>query len=337
MVPELVKAAVAAATERTDATITLRVPEVHQSNQLFDVWVGERHLIVKEYLKEDEWETAPAREHASLQLLQPLDIAPRPCFYDAALGPVVVYEYMDGRMWGRYHPSIEELQTLALAMAQVHQLHTDGIWLARGSEKTAAQRVVWFEQMLDHYAAWSEAVYPPGQRVVALCRPLIERAGVVLERLEQNMPPLKFCRSDPRFANVIVRPDGRFGFVDWEDAGLRDPVLEVTDLLLHPEQEDLLTQADYHAFMATYCQAMEIDAGRFSLRVEEIGLVLPLFYIVILMRYGIGLSQEKLASWQVNEMPANLRFQRYLARALSGSMIDFDPNQYTDVNFFPTS
>src|SRR5688572_6317605 len=56
MIPAMVQAAVAAATEHADATISLRVPEVYQSNQLFDVWVEGRHLIAKQFLKEDEWE-----------------------------------------------------------------------------------------------------------------------------------------------------------------------------------------------------------------------------------------------------------------------------------------
>src|SRR5690606_21699890 len=92
LIPAEVRTAVAAVTQSTDAEIVLRAPEVHQSNELFDVWADGRHLIAKQYLKEDEWETAPAREFASLQLLQPLDIAPMPLFYDAAIGPVVIYE-----------------------------------------------------------------------------------------------------------------------------------------------------------------------------------------------------------------------------------------------------
>lgn len=337
-VPEIVRAAVQAAQLEADATITLRVPEVHQSNQLFDVWAGGRHFIAKQFLKEDEWATSPAREHASLQRLLPLDIAPKPCFYDASLGPVVIYEFMDGCMWGRYQPTADELVALATAMARLHSLPTEGLWLARGSEMTPMARVAWFHELLDRYAAWSAAYYPAGQQVVVLCRPLIDVAGEVMVQLEHTMPPRAFCRSDPRFANVIVRPDGRLSFVDWEDAGLRDPALEMGDLILHTEQEDLLSQATLAAFLATYCQLMGMDQARFVERVVQYGRVLPLFYIVILMRYGIGLSERgKLANWQVNDMPANQRLQRYLARALAGSLWEFDASAYTDVSFFPTS
>jgi thiamine kinase-like enzyme len=34
---------------------------------------------------------------------------------------------------------------------------------------------------------------------------------------------MRFCRADPRFANVITRPDGRLAMVDWEDSGRAIP------------------------------------------------------------------------------------------------------------------
>jgi thiamine kinase-like enzyme len=64
--------------------------------------------------------------------------------------------------------------------------------------------------------------------------------------------PLVFCRSDPRCANVIARPDGRLGLGDWEDSGLRDPGREVADLLLHPNQEDLVAGPVWDAFLRPY-------------------------------------------------------------------------------------
>jgi hypothetical protein len=336
-IPELVKVAVAAAVGDANATIAMRTPQAHQSNQLYDVWVDGHHLIAKQYLKEDEWEEAPDREHRSLQLLQPLDIAPLPFFYDAAVGPVVLYEFMEGRMWGRYQPRPDELIALAAAMAQVNSLPTEGLWPARGSGWTVERRMAWFHQLLDNYAAWAEAAYPPGQQVVALCTPLVKASVVKFERLLEETPAPVFCRSDPRFANVIVRPDGRLGFVDWEDSGLRDPALEIADLMVHSEQEDLVTYTEWQPFLMSYCQAMGFDAESFALRVNDYALVLPLLYLVILMQYGIRRYEAgQLASWQINEMPANLRLQRFLARAAAESPGNFDPALYAVVLFFPS-
>jgi len=61
--------------------------------------------------------------------------------------------------------------------------------------------------------------------------------------------PECFCRSDARFANVIARPDGRVGLVDWEDSGLRDPARELADLLHHPNQEDLIDAEGWQPFL----------------------------------------------------------------------------------------
>jgi hypothetical protein len=45
-----------------------RAPLDHQSNRLYDAWTSSRHLIVKEYLKPDEFSTGPIHEHRALEL-----------------------------------------------------------------------------------------------------------------------------------------------------------------------------------------------------------------------------------------------------------------------------
>ena len=84
-------------------------PLAHQSNRLYDVWVkDEQHWIAKEFLKSGELEDAPRREFDALTLLQDTDIAPQPVHFAPAtesLGPVVIYEFMDGEMWDRYSPT----------------------------------------------------------------------------------------------------------------------------------------------------------------------------------------------------------------------------------------
>jgi hypothetical protein len=81
-----------------DVVVTLRPPLEHQSNRLYDVWADGRRYIAKEYLQEGELREAPAREFGALRLLSAIDIAPQPAFYDPALGPMVIYAYLDGVM-----------------------------------------------------------------------------------------------------------------------------------------------------------------------------------------------------------------------------------------------
>ncbi len=88
--------------------VELRTPLEHQSNRLYDARAGGRHLLVKEYLKPEEFSTAPLHEHRALELLAPFDVAPRPVGvaleHGPDVGPVVVYEYLDGEMWDRRTP-----------------------------------------------------------------------------------------------------------------------------------------------------------------------------------------------------------------------------------------
>ena len=111
------------------------------------------------------------------------------------------------------------------------------------------------------YAAWVERHAPQRRRTAQLCLEALERGLATTASLLPSEAPLCFCRSDPRFANVLTRPDGRLGLVDWEDSGLRDPAREVADLLLHPNQEDLLDAHGWKAFLAPYLASRGGDPG----------------------------------------------------------------------------
>jgi len=63
--------------------------------------------------------------------------------------------------------------------------------------------------------------------IVRLSLEVLDRSLTDARDFVSTEAPLCFCRSDARFANVIARPDGRLGLVDWEDSGLRDRAVEV--------------------------------------------------------------------------------------------------------------
>ncbi len=62
-------------------------------------------MILKVYEKPEEYDEAPAREYAGLNILRPLDIAPEPEFFHPGdpthPKPIVIYEFILGKMWGR--------------------------------------------------------------------------------------------------------------------------------------------------------------------------------------------------------------------------------------------
>jgi aminoglycoside phosphotransferase (APT) family kinase protein len=300
--------------------IELRTPLEHQSNRLYDAWADGRRLLVKEYLKPDEFSTAPLHEHRALELLAPLDVAPQPVgvelAYTSEVGPIVVYEYLEGEMWDRRRPSPAELAALAEVWLKVHAIPPDRVWQHARYAHRLDERYAEFRASFRAFKAWTETVYPAGTAGANLCLDVLERHDVVAEEVGRLPPRRCFCRSDARFANVIQRPDGRVGLVDWEDSGLRDPAREVLDLLSHPNQEDLLSSADWQAFLEPYLATLAPLDPALPRRVELYAAIYPLFWLALFFKLGIRRAQEgTLAGWTINGLPANLRLRRYLARA----------------------
>ncbi|WP_420630727.1 aminoglycoside phosphotransferase family protein [Candidatus Leptofilum sp.] len=292
------------------ATIRERTPLSFQSNQLFDVWQNGRHYIAKHYLKTDELSEAPRREFEALQLLSPLDVAPQPVFYDPALGPVVVYEFLAGEMWDRMPPTAVQLQQLADLWLTLNEVPTDGLWLSRGMERTMQDVSAMFNNYLKNYEAWAAGNYSPGLESVPHCQALLARLPKILSEFSQLPdPPLLFCRSDPRFANVIQRPDGRLALVDWEDCGLRDPARDVADLLTHPNQEDLLTDEEWDAFLRPYTAARLQTDPYFNERIQYYLLLFPLFWLLGLLNAGVSYAEagHSVHNWQPNRIPTNIQ------------------------------
>lgn len=300
------------------ADVQERTPLGFQSNQLFDVWWNGRHFIAKHFLKSDELADAPRREFEALQLLAPLDVAPQPVFYNADLGPVVIYEFMDGEMWDRMKPTAVQLHQLADLWLTLNDLPPDGLWLSRNMARPMHDVATMFHSYLQNYEAWAAEHFPPGLAGVPHCWALLEQLPSILDSFAQlPEPTLLFCRADPRFANVIQRPDGRLALVDWEDCGLRDPARDVADLLTHPNQEDLLSDEEWMAFLRPYTSERRKTDPQFNERVHHYLALFPVFWLLGLLNYGVNHfnAGNSLKGWQPNRIPVNIQLRRYLARA----------------------
>ena len=317
-------------------SIHLRQPLEYQSNRLFDVWIADRHWIVKEFLKRAELSIAPRREYQALEILAPLDLAPQPVFFDPCVGPVVIYEYLEGEMWDRQTPTSADLHMLAAAWLKIQTLQIN--WFSRGSERDLREIENQLQSGLQAYAAWAREFYQPGRKVAELCLNLFEKRRQVVNELIDHPPVYRFCRSDPRFANVIRRPGVRLGLVDWEDSGLRDPARELTDLITHPNQEDLLDWNGWQPFLEPYLLPQSEVDPHLEDRLHLYQAIFPFFWLTILMNRGINLYAAGAAEgWHVNGMPANQRLKRYLARAQAWPDLDFSAQLKTlgEERFFP--
>jgi aminoglycoside phosphotransferase (APT) family kinase protein len=322
--------------------IAQRAPLTFQSNRLYDIHIGDRHWIAKEFLKPDEFDEAPRREYDALRLVASVDIAPQAVHIEPYTGdalPLVLYEFMPGAMWDRYTPTPAELAQLADLWLTKHSVTRPDLWPARGFEQGFEAMPARLEADISRYSDWAHVNYPPGADAVRLLHAALDRSAQVLERLGVLPPQLCFCRSDARFANVIRRPDGRLGLVDWEDSGLRDPASDVAELMSHPNQEDLLGPEDWQSFLTPYLTAMTPDDTRIAERLHLYQMLFPLFWLAVLVAYGVRRAKaDQLAGWHINSLPPNVRLRRYLARTNAWPAASFEDEvaALADVTFFPT-
>jgi thiamine kinase-like enzyme len=206
-------------------------------------------------------------------------------------------------------------------------------------ERSLNEVALRFTASIQRYADWVESDFPPGQTAAMLCQEIMEQRLDLLPTLVNQTPPLCFCRSDPRFANVIRRPDGRLGMIDWEDSGLRDPARDLADLITHPNQEDLVSQAQWQALLQPYIAAHARRDPDLAHRVHLYLALFPLFWTTIIMDRELGrLQRGESGEWMVNELPATVRLQRYLARGLAWPNVEFENmlNETADLVFFPS-
>ncbi len=330
-----------AATGQAAATLLVRQRPVrqYQTNRLYDVWANGRHLIAKQFIRPDELTTAPACEFGALQRLAHLDVAPQPLFYDPALGPVVVYVFLEGQSWPRRPPTARQLEQLADLWLRIQDLPPDGLWPSRGQQPPTGELAAQFRAWVGNYAAWAAANFGPALPLAQLILDLLAQRQSLFDDLTHVPAPLRFCRADDRFANFIQRPDGRLAMVDWEDSGLRDPAREVADLLTHVDQEDVVDEAAWRPFLARYIPVQQAADPWFEARLHAYRAIFPLFWLAWLLNYGLQRAQSgQLAGWHINEMPANERLRRYLARALAWPQTDFSAplSGLGESLFFPT-
>jgi aminoglycoside phosphotransferase (APT) family kinase protein len=171
----------------------------------------------------------------------------------------------------------------------------------------------------------------------------MERCRPVFRELEACDPVLCFCRSDPRFANVIRRPDGRLGLVDWEDSGLRDPARDLADVVTHPNQEDLLAFDQWRALLEPYLAVRGTIDPQLAHRVRLYLAIFPAFWLASLIRGALrsastGTQAAGLSGQRSHGMPLNDKLRRYLARGLAWPETDFTDQleSLADTVFFPT-
>ena len=229
-----------------------------------------------------------------------------------------------------------DLVSLADVWIRLNALPTEGLWLARGQGRPWSSVEARLLAPIQTYATWAEGAGAPQRAAAELCQRALRQGLEVGARLASQASPLCFCRSDPRFANVIARPDGRLGLVDWEDSGLRDPAREVADLFMHPNQEDLIGKDARAAFLARYVPEQTGDAG-FEARLREYLAVFGVFWIGQILNEVLPRARNGTADGAlINDVDATQRMRRYLGRCEVWPELDFETKlaELAELRFF---
>ncbi|MEL7433294.1 MAG: aminoglycoside phosphotransferase family protein [Chloroflexota bacterium] len=304
--------------------IKKRPPLDIQSNALFDVYTGQHRWIAKVYLKEAEYDSAPLTEYRNLKRLAPHGLAPTPIAhfaYDGMHQPVVIYDYIDGEMVDRRPLTVAEMRDFAEMWVRLNRLPTDGLWHSRRWDEFLPERFAYWDSVYAEYIAWAKTHMPQAVEPVQEAYALYETHADTLATINPHALPadtLCHCHADPRFANLIQRPDGSFVYVDWEDGGLRDPAFVIGNMMVQPNQEDLLSKAHWDAFLDVYCAGMGYARIDFEARVNAYKIGTALLWFGGLLRFLAHKADNgEHVGFRINGMPANQRLRRYLARCMA--------------------
>ena len=290
------------------------------------MWLGSTHLIAKVFCHPDPRRRliSAEREHNALQLLHASALAPCPRGLRRGPQPVVMYDYVPGSMWDRQPPTPFQLYQLAGAWLRLASVPTAGLWLAQGQEQSWSAIESLLRSRVQAYADWVVSADPQRAETATLCLHATDRMFSAIKPLADLPVVRQLGHWDPRFANVIQRPDGHITLVDWEVSGLLDPAREIACLLTHPNQEDLVTPEQWSAFLRPYLAARSQIDPMLSLRMELWCGGFSIFRLGHLLVDGVARYRTgRLDNWRVNDMPANLRLRRYLARGLAWPASDF--------------
>jgi hypothetical protein len=147
--------------------------------------------------------------------------------------------------------------------------------------------------------------------------------SAAMRRIEQTRfpewpaPALRLCRVDPNPSN-LVRRDGAWASVDWENSGWGDPAFEIADTITHPAYADVAEER-WQWLLAEHCARLHDPHAQLRIRVYRY--LMLLWWVARLARSlyevprgGDRRLAERPAGWS-EDMRA--KYRRYLELARS--------------------
>ncbi len=261
------------------------------------------------------------REYAAMKRLSALEGVPVAVSADArAAGlnaPVLIYEKLPGSPLESAGITRVDLDLLLGIMIRVHGIRDPGDPVLAGPAGPSCPEdcLRYMDETLRALSASAAMNDPSFRRTVD--RLLDLRRGLDLMDLRPGLwtdaPPV-LCHGDLRPANVIKEDPDRVALVDWEHAGIMDPIYEVAGFFWHPESAGLGTGLREEA-IAGYCER-SADPNA-SGKMEVYQAILPVQWCVRVLSLIEGYGRQAVQPWNEPRPLEALRedLERYIGLA----------------------
>ncbi|MCY3774024.1 MAG: aminoglycoside phosphotransferase family protein [Gemmatimonadetes bacterium] len=261
------------------------------------------------------------REYATMKRLSFLEAVPEAVTGDPwaveLKAPVLIYEKLPGAAVKPASMTREELSLLLEIMHAVHGISDPGdSALGRPAGPARPRDCLDFMDETMHAMATSAAMSdPPFREALDRLRDLRRCLDMMdlKPALWADCPPC-LCHGDFRPANVIRAGAERIGLVDWEHAGIMDPLFEVAGFFWHPESAVLEAGLREEA-IGDYCERSADPHAIEKMAVYQS--ILPVQWCVRILSLIEGYDREAVQPWSERRPPESLwdDLDRYIGLA----------------------
>ncbi len=289
------------------------------NNRIYEVDSGGGIYLVKVYPADRHQRLE--REYAAMQRLSFLEAVPTAVTGDpwaAELNaPVLIYEKLPGTPVRPESMAREALNQLLETLLEVHGITDPGYSsLSRPAGPVRARDCLDFiDETLRALTATAAMNDPSFREALDRLRDL--RRGLDMMDLRPGLwadcPPC-LCHGDFRPGNVIRTGADRIGLVDWEHAGIMDPLFEVAGFFWHPQSAVLETGLRKEA-IADYCERSTHPHASEMMAVYQA--ILPVQWCVRILSLIEGYDREAVQPWSEHRPLASLwgDLDRYIGLA----------------------
>lgn len=181
-------------------------------------------------------------EHEVYSVIAPLNIAEHIIYFNGNTGYKIAKYYKNAR-----NADAKNWTEITLCMELLRKLHSSGIYTNHSFN--LRERISFYEKLCkDRHLMLFEDY-----------REVKERMNALLDKLEQMNRPLCLSHIDPVADNFLFLPDGSIRLIDWEYAGMHDPLIDIAMCAIYSYYEE----AELDRLLTIYLEHSPSDDERF--------------------------------------------------------------------------